>query len=632
MVEKTDKFHVEFDKNIALARLNELNLTQEIGGDNVLYYLKVERINEKKIRMVCCSYSDILTVFEECSLADMGRKIMSKRSPMLKDLISIFGGDELPPLIEQRLRAACRIIQEKWSVLEKKADNLEENFPDFERPIRKPLRIFGLGEDEGGEVLTEAFWAYSKNPEEKKPILYVLESRSISDAMKRGVSEVSELSEDLETKMMILANVFNSEKYAEQLLPSRTSDWMIDAINVDKVLKFEGDLKEVLNNIFQRLYSEIIPKYIFLSKEKAKILAYWIMGTYVYDVFPAFPILFVWGYYRSGKSRVLVLIKVLGYHGFLIIDPTNSDLFRTKHETKGTICIDENENLNMNLSQADNIINSSYSKGSTVRRRTETSIDGKRVYVADVFETYSPTALASIAFLRSEATLSRTIVFTMQEAKVNPPYAEKDEELITYLYAMRLWDWHKIKKNYQDIRESDFGKIKGRELELWAPFIALAKYLGRDTDVEEIIKFAEENISFKTEMDSYSNTKHLMIIGIQKAIDDAIKGKIYYKERALGTYEIKISDLARIINDCNNWTKPLNSKEVSCELAKLGFEERNKSSDLAHSATFFVNIKQFQTIFSLYTFPEAPNLPNAPNPPKIAGEFLFPLEKNKSIF
>jgi len=108
-----EKSFVEFDENIAIAKLNNLN-GKEIGGNNVLYYLRVDKLDSKNITMGVWSFDKLMTRLESCRLGDFGRKITNKKNPMIQDLIDLFGGEELPSDVDQKLKVACREIQERW--------------------------------------------------------------------------------------------------------------------------------------------------------------------------------------------------------------------------------------------------------------------------------------------------------------------------------------------------------------------------------------------------------------------------------------------------------------------------------------------------------------------------------------
>lgn len=109
-----DSSFIEFEGNKAVARLNELDLSKSIGGSNVYYNLRIERTSEKEITMAVWNGENSVTAYEVCKIEDVARKLINKRTPLIMDIIDIFGGEELPPTIAKRLRITARVIQQKW--------------------------------------------------------------------------------------------------------------------------------------------------------------------------------------------------------------------------------------------------------------------------------------------------------------------------------------------------------------------------------------------------------------------------------------------------------------------------------------------------------------------------------------
>ncbi len=112
---------------------------------------------------------------------------------------------------------------------------------------------------------------------------------------------------------------------------------------------------------------EIIDFYMDIPKDHRKLIAAWIIGTYIYKELPSYPFLFLNAMKGSGKSRLLNIIKHLAWNGKVLINPTEAGIFRSAHQN--TIVLDEAENISSKeKATLRQLLNAGYKKGSTVER------------------------------------------------------------------------------------------------------------------------------------------------------------------------------------------------------------------------------------------------------------------------
>jgi len=167
----------------------------------------------------------------------------------------------------------------------------------------------------------------------------------------------------------------------------------------EKKTKKEEVPKEIEENYNQNLklaYDNIIKglkEYVDLKEEYYNIIALWIIGTYFHDKFPNYPFLFFNAQKGSGKSRIMNLITFLSKNGSVMNNMTEAVLFRTK----GTLAIDEYEGVNRkgneNLRE---LLNSSYKKGTKVKRmKQQKTMEGVE-QVVEEFDVYRPIIMANI--------------------------------------------------------------------------------------------------------------------------------------------------------------------------------------------------------------------------------------------
>jgi hypothetical protein len=138
---------------------------------------------------------------------------------------------------------------------------------------------------------------------------------------------------------------------------------------------------------------KILDKYMDMEDSEKRIVAIWIIGTWMHDKFQSYPYLFINAIRGSGKTRLLKIIKSFSNEGDLLNSLTEAVLFRTK----GTLCIDEFEGINRkgneNLRE---LLNSAYKTGTKVKRMTKKKdITGEKMVVEE-FSPYRPIALANI--------------------------------------------------------------------------------------------------------------------------------------------------------------------------------------------------------------------------------------------
>ena len=293
----------------------------------------------------------------------------------------------------------------------------------------------------------------------------------------------SDLTEEVTEKIEIKPFFFSGDyKFNTDIQsPPYTQEWLVNP----KIFKnIENPVNpDIGKDIFTELYNIIIPNHLWMAKEgERKTLAYWIMASYFYDVFDAFPIGHGWGFYASGKSRLGMLIVALAYHGMFGINITSADLFRTKEEFKPTLVIDENEeNLREVVTIKDDMINGSYVRGGgSVSRRREVKTTFGTVFVRDTFDLYSPTFFCSINPMRTPASRSRTITFPMLKKDIAVPIAERRlyKHVIDALYEYRFKMWLEARNLYEKMNVKGIENVKGRYHELWLPIFVLMRMIG----------------------------------------------------------------------------------------------------------------------------------------------------------
>ena len=156
----------------------------------------------------------------------------------------------------------------------------------------------------------------------------------------------------------------------------------------------EKEVKNALAGIYYGII-QILKKYVDIPENYYKIIALWIIGTYVHDTFETFPLLFINACKGSGKSRLLKLIIALSRNGKIVLDLKEAPLFRTA--TGSTLGIDEFENVgSKDNATIRTLINAAYKKGARVERMKKVSQNGQEKQVVECFDLYCSVVMANI--------------------------------------------------------------------------------------------------------------------------------------------------------------------------------------------------------------------------------------------
>lgn len=152
---------------------------------------------------------------------------------------------------------------------------------------------------------------------------------------------------------------------------------------------FNGDGYELYRELVH-----IFQKYVDVPRWCAANAALWVMATYVYQGFNAFPYLMLLAERGSGKSRMLRLITMLSSNGLFWVSASMSSLFRAVEALKPTLGLDEieylNDDKNPNSQEMLNLLNSGYERGAVVPRVNK---DSKMTI--EYFDAYCPKAIAT---------------------------------------------------------------------------------------------------------------------------------------------------------------------------------------------------------------------------------------------
>jgi len=148
-----------------------------------------------------------------------------------------------------------------------------------------------------------------------------------------------------------------------------------------------------------------IKRYIYLKEDSwYYVLAAWILGTYFYKAFPAYPYLHFEGERGSGKTTMLDLIAALSFNGEVKTKATVAAMTELVDEQCATLCVDEFEDFSSTKNTHDEL--SRFLNGGYNYKGTYTKKVGKQTRT---LHTYSPKAFGGTGSINLDTLSSRTI-------------------------------------------------------------------------------------------------------------------------------------------------------------------------------------------------------------------------------
>jgi len=251
---------------------------------------------------------------------------------------------------------------------------------------------------------------------------------------------------------------------------------------------FLDDQKEVMRTCFPKpneLFAEIanlLKRYIDLEDDSDyALVSAWIIGTYFFPLFSAYPFLHIKAPKRSGKSQLLGLLRQLCFNA-VKARPSLAALSDTVDALRGTYLIDQADSLSRKGNEdLLDILADSYKKGGGKRRVVEFGKDKARSVTE--FETYGPKAFASIKELPEDLRDRCLIVSLMRSARNFPDPNENEglwKTMRAKLYKHLMDSYTNLDSFYtlKKLQAKADNSMIGRHLELWLPLEAILSNCG----------------------------------------------------------------------------------------------------------------------------------------------------------
>jgi hypothetical protein len=290
-----------------------------------------------------------------------------------------------------------------------------------------------------------------------------------------------------------------------------------------------------IKEIFKRI-KDLLKKYVELEiEEDYSLVSAWIIGTYLFPVFSAYPFLHIKAPKGSGKTQFLNFLKQICFNG-VKAKPTMPALSDTVDSLRGTYLIDQADLLKRRGNEElVDILTDSYKKEGGKRRLRISQKGGG--WKTEEQEVYSPKAFASVGELPEDLADRCITIPLIKSGKNFPEPSEENEnwkEIRGELYKMALANFSLFKSIYEglkvDYRQNSV--IVGRKLELWLSIETILKFCVEEMELGQIKKIFEQLYEY-TEYEP-TELEKAVINTVYEMIKEGEKSEIYS-----GTSEIR---------------------------------------------------------------------------------------------
>jgi hypothetical protein len=246
-----------------------------------------------------------------------------------------------------------------------------------------------------------------------------------------------------------------------------------------------------IKEIFERM-KELLKKYVELEiEEDYSLISAWIIGTYLFPIFSAYPFLHIKAPKGSGKTQCLNFLEQVCFNA-VKAKPTFSAFSDTVDSLRGTYLIDQADLLKRRGNEElVDILTDSYKKEGGKRRLRISQKGGS--WKTEEQEVYSPKAFASVGELPEDLADRCITIPLIKSGKNFPEPSEENEnwkEIRGELYKVLLAKFSVIKSTYEilNVQYRQNSKIVGRNLELWLPLETILKHCVKEDEKEKIQK------------------------------------------------------------------------------------------------------------------------------------------------
>jgi hypothetical protein len=317
-----------------------------------------------------------------------------------------------------------------------------------------------------------------------------------------------------------------------------------------------------VQDVFQRIREQYAAYIDFPQPETYGFMSLWVLGTYFFPLFMAYPYIYFGGLKQSGKTKTLTLTSLTAFNAIFSSHMTSSSLFRLIEHARCTLLIDETEGLDHPNRREDfrSILNAGYKQGSLVYRTH------KDTHIPEGFEVYSPKIIANIRGLEDvleDRCISFTLLRTNDRQIGNREINMLDNEWQTIrdqLYLLMLTTWQHVKHIYDTMQNTT--TLSNRDWELWKPILTLAHWIDASL-YNEMLHLALRK-SQEKHIENVTETGEVVLV---TTLLNLVTTPGYYKVKTIR------DAMAAQYEEEQKW---LSTKWVGRALKRLGFTDKRR--------------------------------------------------------
>nr|WP_012289543.1 hypothetical protein [Sulfolobus islandicus]ABV26262.1 putative replication protein RepA [Sulfolobus islandicus] len=299
-------------------------------------------------------------------------------------------------------------------------------------------------------------------------------------------------------------------------------------------LNLPTEIKEdvKISEVYKKVLEFIKQRVTFRYEEDYVAVVVWMIDSYFYRVFTAFPYLApLKAGYNSGGSQLLWALSKIMPRPKIFIDPTPASIYTSVEQKDVTQLFDEfRDNVNKErIEEIKNILRAGYMSNGTVQRVEMT----KHGRVVRDFNAYSPKVIIDQSLITSEYDIASRCLFIWlirdprRRADVSD---ERPIDLINELYSVFLKYAPQVNFLYKNM-ETEF---TGRYDQLFRPLLVIARLIDAEDESlhvhDQLLIALNRSISFSEsiamEGDPQKKVIQYVIEYIKNSIGEFVEGRI----------------------------------------------------------------------------------------------------------
>lgn len=274
----------------------------------------------------------------------------------------------------------------------------------------------------------------------------------------------------------------------KRLLSKLSQKWGADSLNTFVELSMDPLYKTIKPyDVYEKIKGKL-KRHVELENESDyTLLSAWIIGTYFFPSFGAYPYIHIKAPKGSGKSQCLNFLCQTAFNA-VKARASLPALRDTVDALKGTYLMDQADALHRpHMEDFLDVLTDSYKReGGGVRKMVQT----KNEWKLEEFDAYSPKGFASINQLPEDLRDRCIVVPLIRSGKNYAPVDSEDtfwKEVRGDLYISLISNFQGVETGYlmKRIGYRNSNEIYGRRLELWLPIeVILSEFLVPQEEIE----------------------------------------------------------------------------------------------------------------------------------------------------